>query len=59
MREMALSHNINIIGGSHPTRAADGDIHNVAYVFLRDGTVPNLRDRRFDLYRILWEDEAK
>ena len=36
---MALSHNINIIGGSHPTRAANGDIRNVAYVFLRDGTV--------------------
>jgi predicted amidohydrolase/GNAT superfamily N-acetyltransferase len=39
MRDMALSYNINIIGGSHPTRAEDGDIHNVAYVFLRDGTV--------------------
>ncbi len=39
MRDMALRHNINIIGGSHPTRVADGDIHNVAYVFLRDGSV--------------------
>jgi len=39
MREMALSYNINIIGGSHPTRMPDGDIHNVAYVFLRDGSV--------------------
>jgi predicted amidohydrolase/predicted N-acetyltransferase YhbS len=39
MRQMALSYNINIIGGSHPTRAEDGDIQNVAYVFLRDGTV--------------------
>ncbi|MBL8548713.1 MAG: GNAT family N-acetyltransferase [Hyphomonadaceae bacterium] len=39
MREMALGYNINIIGGSHPTRMPDGDIHNVAYVFLRDGSV--------------------
>jgi predicted amidohydrolase/GNAT superfamily N-acetyltransferase len=39
MREMAVSYNINIIGGSHPTRMPDGDIHNVAYVFLRDGSV--------------------
>ncbi len=39
MRGLAISYNINIIGGSHPTRAADGDIQNVAYVFLRDGSV--------------------
>jgi len=39
LRQMALSYNINIIGGSHPTRVAEGDIRNVAYVFLRDGTV--------------------
>ena len=37
--EMALKYNINIIGGSHPTRADDGDIQNVAYVCLRDGSV--------------------
>ncbi len=36
---MALKYNINIIGGSHPTRADDHDIQNVAYVFLRDGSV--------------------
>ncbi len=36
---MALEYNINIIGGSHPTRADDHDIQNVAYVFLRDGSV--------------------
>ncbi|MBB5687335.1 bifunctional GNAT family N-acetyltransferase/carbon-nitrogen hydrolase family protein [Sphingobium boeckii] len=35
---MALAYNINIIGGSHPTRAEDGDIQNVAYVALRDGS---------------------
>lgn len=37
MEDMALSYNINIIGGSHPTKMPDGDIHNVSYVFLRDG----------------------
>jgi predicted amidohydrolase/GNAT superfamily N-acetyltransferase len=37
--EMAMRYNINIIAGSHPTRMDDGDIHNVAYVCLRDGAV--------------------
>lgn len=39
LSEMALKYNINIIGGSHPTRMDDGDIHNVAYICLRDGSV--------------------
>ena len=39
MSAMALRYNINIIAGSHPTRADDGDIQNVAYVCLRDGSV--------------------
>lgn len=39
LSEMALKFNINIIGGSHPTRMDDGDIHNVAYVCLRDGSI--------------------
>jgi len=39
LSDMALKFNINIIGGSHPTRMEDGDIHNVAYVCLRDGSV--------------------
>jgi predicted amidohydrolase len=39
LSDMALRFNINIIGGSHPTRMADGDIHNVAYVCLRDGSI--------------------
>lgn len=39
MQKMAISYNINIIGGSHPTKMHDGDIHNVCYVFLRDGVV--------------------
>jgi predicted amidohydrolase/GNAT superfamily N-acetyltransferase len=39
LSEMALSYNINIIGGTHPTRMPDGDIHNIAYVCLRDGSI--------------------
>jgi predicted amidohydrolase/ribosomal protein S18 acetylase RimI-like enzyme len=39
MREMALRYNINIIGGSHPTRVANGRVENIAYIFLRDGTI--------------------
>ncbi|WJY18012.1 GNAT family N-acetyltransferase [Alteriqipengyuania flavescens] len=39
LSEMALKYNINIIGGSHPTRMEDGDIHNVAMVCLRDGSI--------------------
>lgn len=37
--DMAMRFNINIVAGSHPTRLEDGDIHNVAYVCLRDGSV--------------------
>ncbi|MEM9725287.1 MAG: carbon-nitrogen hydrolase family protein [Pseudomonadota bacterium] len=39
LKSLAIGYNINIIGGSHPTRMEDGDIHNVGYVFLRDGSV--------------------
>lgn len=39
MEKLAVSYNINIIGGSHPTRIANGEIRNVCYVFLRDGSV--------------------
>ncbi|MCH2548151.1 MAG: bifunctional GNAT family N-acetyltransferase/carbon-nitrogen hydrolase family protein [Alphaproteobacteria bacterium] len=39
MQQLAISYNINIIGGSHPTRLHDGAIYNVCYVFLRDGSV--------------------
>jgi len=38
MEKLAVSYNINIVGGSHPTRMDNGDIRNVAYVFLRDGS---------------------
>jgi predicted amidohydrolase/GNAT superfamily N-acetyltransferase len=36
---MALKYNINIIGGSHPTRMGEDDIQNVAFICLRDGAV--------------------
>lgn len=39
MRELALRYNINIIGGSHPTQVPNGRVENIAYIFLRDGTV--------------------
>jgi predicted amidohydrolase/predicted N-acetyltransferase YhbS len=39
LSRMALRYNINIIGGSHPTRTEDGTVQNVAYVCLRDGSV--------------------
>jgi len=39
LRDMAMRFNINIIGGSHPTRTADGDTQNVTFVCLRDGAV--------------------
>ncbi len=39
MRDMALRYNINIIGGSHPTRDENGRVQNISYVFLRDGTI--------------------
>ena len=39
LSRMALRYNINIIGGSHPTRTENGSIQNVAYVCLRDGSV--------------------
>ena len=38
MEKMAVSYNINIIGGSHPTQMANGEIRNISYVFLRDGS---------------------
>ncbi len=36
---LAIEYNINIIAGSHPTKTAEGRIHNVTYVCLRDGSV--------------------
>ncbi|MDT9598437.1 GNAT family N-acetyltransferase [Sphingosinicella rhizophila] len=39
LSRMALRYNINIVGGSHPTRTEDGSVQNVAYICLRDGSV--------------------
>ena len=39
MSSLAVSYNVNIIGGSHPTREADGEVYNISNVFLRDGSV--------------------
>ena len=39
MSELAVSYNINIIGGSHPTKDLEGDLKNITFVFLRDGAV--------------------
>lgn len=38
-RSFAIRFNINIIGGSHPTKASNGDIFNTSLVFLRNGDV--------------------
>lgn len=36
---LAVHYNINIIAGTHPTEQENGDIHNVCYVCLRDGSL--------------------
>ena len=38
MEKLAVSYNINIIGGSHPTRMDNDEIRNISYIFLRDGS---------------------
>jgi len=39
LSRLAVSYNINIIGGSHPTMNESGEILNICYVCLRDGSV--------------------
>lgn len=39
MSGLAVKFNVNIIGGSHPTLADNGDVLNICYVFLRDGSI--------------------
>lgn len=39
MSHLSVRYNINIVGGSHPTKVEGGDIHNICYVFLRDGSI--------------------
>lgn len=38
MEKLAVSYNINIIGGTHPTQVAKDEIRNISYIFLRDGS---------------------
>lgn len=37
--KLAVKYNINIIGGSHPEQMENGDLLNVATIFLRDGSI--------------------
>jgi len=39
MSDLSVRYNINIIGGSHPTKVESGEIYNICYVFLRDGAI--------------------
>ncbi len=39
LSDLAVRYNINIIGGSHPTHDESGNILNICYVCLRDGSV--------------------
>jgi len=39
MSDLAMKYNINIIGGSHPTMMPNKEVHNICYVFLRDGSI--------------------
>jgi predicted amidohydrolase len=40
---LAVGYNVNLIGGSHIHRGADGHVHNTCYVCLRDGSVHERR----------------
>jgi predicted amidohydrolase/GNAT superfamily N-acetyltransferase len=39
MSHLAVRYNVNIVGGSHPTKVEGGDTQNICYVFLRDGSI--------------------
>ncbi|WPL19883.1 Aliphatic amidase [Thiorhodovibrio winogradskyi] len=39
LRDMAVRYNINIIGGSHPTKMPNGRVENICYVCLRGGEI--------------------
>jgi predicted amidohydrolase/ribosomal protein S18 acetylase RimI-like enzyme len=36
---LAIKHNVNIVGGSHPTKMQDGSIQNICFIALRDGSM--------------------
>lgn len=39
LKDIATRYRINVIGGTHVTRIASGDIRNIAYAALRDGSL--------------------
>lgn len=39
MNNLAVKYNINIIGGTHPTQNEAGEVQNVCFVYLRDGSI--------------------
>ncbi|MEX0606567.1 MAG: GNAT family N-acetyltransferase, partial [Halofilum sp. (in: g-proteobacteria)] len=39
MSSLAVRYNVNIVGGSHPTKLENGETQNICYVFLRDGSI--------------------
>lgn len=39
LKDIAVRYRINVIGGTHVTRLASGDIRNIAYAALRDGSL--------------------
>lgn len=38
-KSLAMKYNINIIAGSHPVEVEENVIHNISFVFLRDGSI--------------------
>jgi predicted amidohydrolase/GNAT superfamily N-acetyltransferase len=39
MSDLSVRYNVNIVGGSHPTKVEGGQTQNICYVFLRDGSI--------------------
>ncbi|MBB64618.1 MAG: carbon-nitrogen hydrolase [Waddliaceae bacterium] len=38
-KQLAIRENVNIIAGSYPVRLENGQVNNISFVFLRDGSV--------------------
>lgn len=39
LSRLAVKRNLNVIGGSHPTRIDNGEVRNICYIALRDGSI--------------------
>lgn len=37
--KLAIKYNVNIIAGSHPVKQTNGEVHNVSFICLRDGSI--------------------